>query len=380
MKKFLYLKKLIAPILVVVLVTASFGNAYALTNQQKLQQAQAAAAAAQAAADQKAKEAAAVQAQISVVNTQIDESQTALNQTVGQISDAEKNIEELSAKIKTEEENLAKQKDKLNAIISNWYMEGDSGFIEVVMSSNNLSQLVDKQQYYDSIKQQISTTMEKINQMKAELNQKKSDQEAKKAELESLKTQQTTYKNSIESQKTQKTNMLNMTVAQQTAYLAQVEKLKKDIASISAAIYAERQKNKYNESIVYGSSSYPFSAIDEPDPWSFLTRECTSYAAWYWNVKLGKTWTNTRPGSGSAWNWPALASDQGYSVSSTPRVGAFITWQSSSLTSQWGHVAIVEKVNGDGTIDVSEYNWSKYAYTYRKNVTPGNYGGYSYIY
>ena len=380
MKKILRWQKLIATIMVVVLVTAGFSNAFALTNQQKLDQAKQQAAAAQAAADQKAKEAAAVQNQISVVNTQIDESQNALNQTVGQISDAEKNIEELTAKIKVEEENLAKQKEKLNAIISNWYMEGDSGFIEVVMSSDNLSQLVEKQQYYSSIKQQISTTMDKINQMKAELNQKKADQEAKKAELESLKTQQTSYKNSIEYQKTQKTNILNMTVAQQTSYLAQVEKLKKDIASISAAIYAERQKNKYNESIVYGSSSYPFSAIDEPDPWSFLTRECTSYAAWYWNVKLGKSWTNTRPGSGSAWNWPALASDQGYSVSSTPRVGAFITWQASSLTSQWGHVAIVEKVNGDGTIDLSEYNWSRYSYTYRKNVTPGNYGGYSYIY
>lgn len=128
-----------------------------------------------------------------------------------------------------------------------------------------------------------------------------------------------------------------------------------------------------------GGSGYPFGGIDQPDPWGFLTRECTSYAAWYWNSVLGKDFINTRPGSGSAYNWPALARDQGYSVSSNPRINAIISWQQSA-SMPYGHVAIVERVNSDGTIDVSEFNWRPYVYTYRSGVNPSRYGSYSYIY
>ena len=98
------------------------------------------------------------------------------------------------------------------------------------------------------------------------------------------------------------------------------------------------------------------------------------------NAVEGKSFYNTRPGQGSAWNWPALAHDQGFTVSGNPQVGAAISWEAGGLTSAWGHVAIVEAVNSDGTIDVSEYNWIKYSYSYRKNVTPSDYGSYSYIY
>jgi surface antigen len=97
---------------------------------------------------------------------------------------------------------------------------------------------------------------------------------------------------------------------------------------------------------------------------------------------LGKSWQRGEgpTGTGDATNWPNLARRQGYSVSSTPHIGAIISWNAGSLTSGYGHVAIVEKINTDGTIDVSEYNWTPLSYDYRKNVDPGDYGSYSYIY
>jgi surface antigen len=99
----------------------------------------------------------------------------------------------------------------------------------------------------------------------------------------------------------------------------------------------------------------------------------------------GKHWINTRPGSGSAYNWPALAGDpqNGYSVSSTPRVGAIISWNRPMYPNdQWGHVAIVEGVNSDGTIDISEYNYLySERFSRRLGVNPADEGvSYSYIY
>jgi surface antigen len=223
--------------------------------------------------------------------------------------------------------------------------------------------------------------MDQLTRAKNDLADQKTEKENKMKELSDLRSQQEGYKKTVEDQKSQKDRMLAMTNNQKSDYLATVEKLNKDITQISAEIYAERQRNTFNEIKILGTSSYPFRDDDPdlPDPWLFLTRECTSYVAWYWNVKLRKPFVNTRPGQGSAWNWPALAGDQGYNVSNMARAGAIITWQKSGMM-PYGHVAIVEAVNGDGTIDISEYNWSKFAYTYRKNVNPGNYGSYSYIF
>ena len=375
------IKKFVSTFSLLAIVFSS-SPAFALTakelQKQKLQQQQ---AEAQALANQKAAEAAQMQKQIAQVDNQINQTTTALNQTGSQISETESSINDLSDQVAREEENLKIEKEKLSKVISQWYMEGDTGLFTLVVGSNNISEVVSKQQYYDAVRQQLNSSIVKLEELKAQLSNKKLEQEKRKNDLVSLQKQQSSYRQTVIDQKTVKTNLLNMTVTEQKQYLAMVSKLQSEVSKVAAEIYAERQRNRYNESIVYGSSSYPFSDIDAPDPWNFLTRECTSYAAWYWNVKLGKKWYNTQPGRGSARYWGEIARTLGYSVSSTPRVGAIVSWYGPLYSGdQWGHVAIVESVNSDGTVDISEFNWSKYAYTYRRNVHPGNYGSYSYIY
>lgn len=61
---------------------------------------------------------------------------------------------------------------------------------------------------------------------------------------------------------------------------------------------------------------------------------------------------------GNASNWDDAARGQGYSVSSRPSVGAIM--QANAWTNNaWGmgHVAIVERINSDGSILVSEMNF-----------------------
>lgn len=371
--------------LIAVAGNVNFASAASLsTLQQQKAAAAAAAAAAKAAAAQKAAEAASIQTQINEIQKQVNEATAALNTTNGQITETEKNIADLNTQIITQEDNLKQQQDKQNKIVAAWYMEGDnSGLFNAMVNSNSLSEMVTTEEYYDSIRQQIELAMENINKIKAELAAKKIETESKKTELTKLQQEQSAYRTVVVAQKNQQNYLLSATVAQKKDYLSQVDKLQGEVNKLSDAIYAERARlaAASNENYVDGSSGYPYGAIDVPDPWNFLTRECTSYAAWNWNVLQGKSWYNTRPGSGSAWNWPALAGDpeNGYSVSSTPRVGAIVSWGQTSAM-PYGHVAIVESVNGNGTVDLSEYNWRPYTYSYRANVTPGYYGSYSYIY
>lgn len=85
---------------------------------------------------------------------------------------------------------------------------------------------------------------------------------------------------------------------------------------------------------------------------------CTWYA-YNRRVQMGLT-----VGSfwGNASTWAMAAAANGYRVDNTPSVGAIAQWNaySGSGIGYYGHVGIVESVNSDGTITISEMN--NYAY------------------
>ena len=336
----------------------------------------------QAAAENKAQEAQSLSKQVSTLENDIKSTEQKISDTGNQIDNTQKEIDRLSGQIDETNSQLKILKQKVNRAIVEIYRSSSRSDFDLLFSGDTLGENSNEASYVSAVEIQVKGLHDKVEGLKAELDKNKADQEAKKKELDAQKSQQEDYKKSAEYQKNQKDKLLGMTQDQQASYETQVEKLKTEMTQISNQIYSERQKRLTGgrEQLGGGSSGYPYSSIDEPDAWGFLTRECTSYAAWYLNVVAGKKFINTRPGEGSAYNWPNLARDNGLSVSGTPRVGAAISWSAGPLTSAWGHVAIVEKVNGDGTIDVSEYNWIRYSYSYRKNVNPGDYGSYSYIY
>lgn len=95
----------------------------------------------------------------------------------------------------------------------------------------------------------------------------------------------------------------------------------------------------------------------------FVGGQCTSYAAWRLNQE-GVKFTDT--GNGNAKNWASLAQKQGLSVTEKPQVGSVVVWPSMG---QYGHVAYVEGINKDGSINVSEMNYQPGKYTTRSNVS-----------
>ena len=75
------------------------------------------------------------------------------------------------------------------------------------------------------------------------------------------------------------------------------------------------------------------------------------YCTWYVSQRVYVPW------DGNAGTWIYHAKSAGYSTGRTPRPGAIMVAAESS----YGHVAYVEKVNGDGTFDVSEMNYDAWA-------------------
>lgn len=73
---------------------------------------------------------------------------------------------------------------------------------------------------------------------------------------------------------------------------------------------------------------------------------------------------------GNAGMWGGNAQKFGYAVDSTPTVGS-IAWYASGTVSQYGHVALVAAVNGEGTVTVEEYNF-RVSYGYDTRTIPAS--------
>ncbi|MDO5451948.1 MAG: CHAP domain-containing protein, partial [Candidatus Saccharibacteria bacterium] len=108
--------------------------------------------------------------------------------------------------------------------------------------------------------------------------------------------------------------------------------------------------------------------------------ECVSYTGWkaYENYGLYLAW-------GNAYSWDDYARSAGYRVDNTPAAGT--VGQVDGYP--YGHVFWVESVNGDGSINVTEYNnaWATYLYTGNmqygdfgaRTIPAGEVGSYNYI-
>ncbi|HEU5230121.1 MAG TPA: CHAP domain-containing protein [Ktedonobacteraceae bacterium] len=87
----------------------------------------------------------------------------------------------------------------------------------------------------------------------------------------------------------------------------------------------------------------------------FFYGQCTDWANRRYHALTG-IWV---PWLGNANQWTSGAINSGWVVSGTPKVPSIIVLQAGVQgAGYYGHVAIVEKINADGSVLTSNYNWA----------------------
>lgn len=234
--------------------------------------------------------------------------------------------------------------------------------LELIASSNNLSEYFDQQQYQDTIKNKIQSAMSSVLEIQTKLA-------SQKVQVTAILAQQQSQRQQL-AQSQAEANQLLATAAQNAeAANSQVKQSNARAASLEAQ-QAAALAAQYNASNTHYSSSgscgggYPGSASgrfgswgcnygkdDGVDSWAMYNRECVSYTAF----RIGSAGRGNPSNFGNARDWPGNARAAGISVTSVPRAGDIAINQSPSLP--YGHAMYVERVNGDGSIFVSQYNF-----------------------
>ncbi|HSX42408.1 MAG TPA: CHAP domain-containing protein [Candidatus Saccharimonadales bacterium] len=325
------------------------------------------------------KQASDLQSAIHNLDGSISQTQNQISNTQDQIGTTNSIIDSLTGQIAANQAKLDDLNAKLKGAYVNLYELSQTSTVEMIIQSKSIDDLLNQSQYIESIQTDLQNSIGTANSLAADLTGQKQQSEQQKAGLQNLNNQLTQSKASLDGQKAQKNYLLNQTQGDQARYAALLNNLKSEVTKISSDLYAKRQQlGGFLGSGGNGGYPHANSAPDQPDEHGFLTRECTSYAAFAFQRNFGRPFNNTRPGSGSAYNWNNLAADQGYHVSGSAQPGDIVRWDAGPLTSQWGHVAAVEVVYSPTDIVVSEYNWIRYAYDERR-INPNDFGGHSYI-
>ncbi len=324
---------------------------------------QAVAAELAAQADTLANKVAGLQAQIGALQSLIAANELKQQQLADQIAAAEKKLTE--------------QKANLAQSIRQIYLEGDVTTVEMLASSNSISEFVDKQQYLDTLKTKISDTVTEITLLKKTL-------EDSKKEIDLLIIDQNAQKTQLAAQQAETDRLLADTQGQEAAYQSQIANNNSQIKSLRAAQAAENARRlqaltgsasgSNATGLVMGGGGYPgvwaFAPIDSlVDNWGMYNRECVSYTAW--KVASTGRYMPYWGGRGNAKQWPDNAIAAGIPTDNNPRVGDVAIWGWRNPSDPYGHAMYVEQVYGNGWIRVSQYNFN-WAGMYNEMDIPAN--------
>lgn len=277
-----------------------------------------------------------------------------------QISANEVKKEQLNEKIQETSDKIAQQKDGLGNNLRSMYVENSISPLEMVASSKSISDFIDKQEYRNKIRDAIQESLKEIKDLQAQLTKQRQD-------VENVLANQKALQSSLADQESQKNQLLAETQGQEAAYQQLTSEKNSKISDLRA------QQRAANARFIGSAGSgpacgggYPGIYCNAPmdtvvDNWLMYNRECVSYAAWKTNQVHGYNPT----GWGNANQWPGAARSAGLSVDGNPHAGDIAVWN----VGYYGHVMYVESVNGNGTINVSQYNadWNG-TFSYANNI------------
>ena len=291
---------------------------------------------------------------------------SAQKQTIeGQIALTQLQHDKLQQEIAVTQKKIDGNRSVLGTILADIYVDDQISPLEMLASSKNISDFVDKRSHRSAISQNLASTVQQINKLKETLASQQN-------ETERLLGEQKLAKQALADKEVEQQNLLAKTQGDNVAYQTLTadrearkgELHKQQQAAIEAAM--RRGGSGFNPSTVGDASKggYPWEAGctvnanawsfggpngNGTDPLGYGCRQCVSYTAF----KVGQRTGNYPRYWGNANMWPASARASGYQTGSTPRANSV----GVIMSGQYGHTVWVDSVNADGTLTISQYNY-----------------------
>lgn len=314
----------------------------------------------------------ALNAQANTLQAQLDQITAQKNAILAQIDISQKQYDSLLAQIADTKQKIADNKDALGQIIADMYVDDSISPLEMLASSNNIGDYVDKQTQREAIQDSLSKKIDEINALQKKL-------EKKQKETKVILDQQMDQKAQLAAKEAEQAAIVTKTRNDEAAYqqMANDAKSQAENAAAQQRAYYDSLQQQSGGSFRSGrvgglsivsfsgnrgcSGGYPYcaGALDYGvDEWNLFNRECVSYAAWRIQYGYGKSVARFK-GDGMAyeWEWSARKGNGSKAVAvSDPAPGDAVVLPITPGLAPVGHLMVVEGVSGDN-VYVSQYNF-----------------------
>ena len=274
--------------------------------------------------------------------------------------------DQLTSDIAKNKQKLADNQSALGQIVADMYVDTGISPLEMLASSKNISDYMDKSEYRSSVSEKLDSTISAVKTLKAQLE---NDQKAVTKVLEDQKLQ----RESLAAKEAQQQLLLDQTKAEEAAYQGQIANTRAQMAQVAAeqraalarltggsnygSVGAFKFRN-YSGNSGCGGGGYTLCGEQDSytDQWDLYNRECVSYTAWAAYNLFHKDVTSFS-GAGNANQWPSTASRlMGATVDHDPAIGSVAILPTTPGFAPIGHAMLVEAVLGGGWVSVSQYN------------------------
>lgn len=190
----------------------------------------------QKAAEAKAREAMLLGNEAEVIDSLINQTENAISLTREEVDSTQKQINFLQNQIIEKQKEVEKEQENLDETTRVIYESGNPGLIEIIVGSDSISDFLNQSQYLESLSEQLDSSIKALNQVKADLENKKLEQEQEKERLDDLKAQQEAQKRGLDNQMAEKNRLISSAKTSQAAYEAKVAQARASLDALNNKI------------------------------------------------------------------------------------------------------------------------------------------------
>ncbi len=182
--------------------------------------------------------------EIEKITTQIQDYENQINELNTKITDLNNKIQESEEKLNKAQEDYDKQEELLEARLVANYEAGETSFLDVLLSSDSITDLISNYYLVTEIATNDAELLEKIEKEKQDIEKAKQDLENSKKELDTSKAEKQSVSTQLQSSKAEKDQYVTKLTADEQAIQSQIDELNEANKSIDAEIKQKEAEMK----------------------------------------------------------------------------------------------------------------------------------------
>ncbi len=201
--------------------------------------------------------------EVEEITSQISEYESQINELDQKISNLNSKIKESEEKLNKAQEDYTKQEELLNARLVATYEAGETSYLDVLLSSESITDLISNYYLVTEVATNDTELMEKIQKEKEEIEKAKTELEINKKELDTSKADKQGVTTKLQASKSEKNAQVAKLSEDEKKLQQQIDELNKANQSIDGKIKAAQEairkaqeaQNKNNANSNNGNSN-----------------------------------------------------------------------------------------------------------------------------